>query len=139
MVHALKEAHRVLVPQGTMIDVRPLGVDIPLMVLYAGGIESAGIVDMSPGAHSDIASDRAIDFVLSAGLFREIKVEFFDFALYWNTVKDMEEDIEENWEDEVNISAETWQRARELVDKRLPETRIRVALRMKMGKYEKCG
>ena len=37
MVHALKEAYRILAPQGIMIDVRPLSVDVPLEIIYEGG------------------------------------------------------------------------------------------------------
>lgn len=139
MVHALREAHRVLIPHGTIIDVRPLSIDVPLEIIYTGGCETAGIIDMSPEAHSDIASDQAINSVVRDGIYSEFKVEYFNYALYWNTVKDMEEDIEENWKDDVIISESTWQKARELVEKRLSEMRIRVALRMKMATYEKQG
>lgn len=139
MVHALKEAHRILVPRGIMIDIRPLSVNVPLEVLYAGGRESAGIIDMSPEVQSDISSGRAIETVMLEGIYKELMVEYFDFALYWKTVKGMEDDIEENWKDEVIITKETWKRARVLVNQRLPKTQIRMALRMKLGLYEKQG
>jgi hypothetical protein len=137
MVHALKEAWRVLVLHGIMIDVRPLCVDVPLEIVFEGGCESAGIIDLSPDIGRDIAADRAVDLVLQECVYNAVNVEFFDFAYYWTTFKDMEEDLEENWKDEVVIPEEVWARAHTLFKKRRPQTRIRVGVRMKLGKYEK--
>jgi hypothetical protein len=87
MIHALKEAWRVLVAHGTMIDVRPLCIDIPLEIVFSGKGKSAGILDLSPDIKRDINSGRAIETILTAGIFMEEKLEFFDFAYYWNTLK----------------------------------------------------
>ena len=136
-MHALKEAHRILVPQGIMIDVRPLSVDVPLEILFAGGSESAGIIDMSPCLGLDMAADRAIESVIMERIFKEVKVEYFDFAFYWTTIKGMEEDIEENWKDEVIIPEEVIRLAHMIFNKRHPQTQIRVGNRMKLGVYMK--
>ncbi len=137
MVHALKEAYRVLVPNGIMIDLRPLCIDVPLEIVYEGGSESAGILDLSPDIDRDITSDVAIVSVIKGGLFLESKVEYFDYAYYWETIKGMEEDLEENWKDEVIVSEEVRQRASVLFDKQCPQTQIRFAVRMKLGTYIK--
>jgi len=137
MVHALKEAYRILVPRGMMIDVRPLSVDVPLEIIYKRGSESAGIIDMSPGIDLDIAADRAIVSVVKDRIFVESKVEIFDFAFYWKTLNDMQDDIEEFWKDDVIVSDEVVQQARILLDKPRPQTQIRVGLQLKLGKYEK--
>jgi len=139
MVHALKEAHRVLVPHGIMIDVRPLSTDCPLEVIFKGGSESAGMIDMSPGVEFDRDADRAIEAVVTERTYNEIEVEYFDFTYYWKTVKGMQEDIEEHWKGEVIITDEVWRRARMLFKKRLPGTHIRVIIKMKLGKYLKNG
>lgn len=137
MVHALKEAHRILVPHGIMIDVRPLSVDIPLEIIYRGGRDSAGILDLSPDIDKDIAADRAIESVVKDHIFTQSKVEIFDFAYYWKTIKGMEEDLEEYWKDDVIVPEEVIQRAHMLFKKRHPQTKIRVGVQMKLGKYEK--
>jgi len=137
MVHALKEAYRVLIPQGIMIDVRPLSVDVPLEIIYKGGSESAGIIDMSPDIDLDIAADRAIDSVVKDRIFVESKVEFFDFAFYWKTLKDMQDYMEEFWKDDVIVPEEVVKQARILMGKLRPQTQIRVGIQMKLGKYEK--
>ena len=137
MVHALKEAYRVLIPQGIMIDVRPLSVDVPLEIIYKGGSESAGIIDMSPDIDLDIAADRAIDSVVKDRIFVESKVEFFDFAFNWKTLKDMQDYMEEFWKDDVIVPEEVVKQARILMGKLRPQTQIRVGIQMKLGKYEK--
>lgn len=137
MVHALKEAWRVLVPQGTMVDVRPLSLDVPLEIVYKGGCEPAGMVDMSPDLPFDIAADKAIENVIDDGFYKEIYKEQFDFAFYWQTIKGMQEDLKENWEGEVNIAKEVWANAKQIIKQRHPQTRIRLGMQMKLAIYKK--
>jgi hypothetical protein len=137
MVHALNEAHRILIPTGILIDVRPLSVDVPLEVIYQGGGESAGMIDMSPDIELDRAADRAIESVLTDQLYRESWVENFDFPYYWKTFRDMKVDLDEYWMTDVIIPDEVLQRARILFRKRRPQTQILVRVRMKLGKYTK--
>jgi len=139
MVHALKEAWRILVPHGTLIDVRPLSIDVPLEIVYEGGRADAGMVDFSPGVDLDADADNAMISVTAEGIYTLAREELFDFTYYWKTVKGMQDDIKEYWEGEVNIPEQVWQRARQLFDKRRPKTQIRLAMRMKLGKYEKIG
>ena len=137
MVHALKEAHRVLIPKGTMIDVRPLSIDVPLEVVYEGGYESAGLIDMSPGSELDRAADAAIESVLMDRFYEESMLEYFDYTYNWTTIEGMEEDLEENWKDEVNLPLEVSQRAHLIFDQHRQQAKIRVPARMKLGKYVK--
>jgi hypothetical protein len=137
MVHALKEAWRVLVPHGVMVDVRPLSVDVPLEIVYKGGSESAGMIDMSPEIHLDIASDNAIETVSRQGIFRETHKEQFDFAFYWKSVQGMQEDLNENWKDEVIIAEKVWVKAKKIIKQKHPQTRLRMAMKMKLAIYQK--
>jgi hypothetical protein len=137
MVHALKEAWRVLKPHGIMIDVRPLSLDVPLEIVYRGGRESAGMVDMSPCIHLDYASDDAVERVTTDGLYKEVLKEQFDFAFYWKTIKGMQDELKENWEGEVNIADEVWAGAKQIIKHRHPKTRIRLGMQMKLAVYEK--
>jgi hypothetical protein len=139
MVHALKEAHRVLVPQGIMIDVRPLSVDVPLEIIYKGGRESAGMIDMSPDIELDKAADQAIESVVKDRIYIENDKEYFDFAYYWKTIKDMQDDLEEFWKDDVILPEEVIQQASLLFSKQRFQTQIRIGVQMKLGKYEKLG
>lgn len=122
-----------------MIDVRPLSIDVPLEIIFEGGRESAGMVDMSPDLKYDIAADNAIDTVLDAAMFREAKVEYFDFAFYWRTFHGMMADFEDRWKDEIILADEVIQRAKSLYKERRPKVKFRLGMRMKLGKYERIG
>jgi hypothetical protein len=137
MVHALKEAWRVLTPRGIMIDVRPLSVDTPLHIIFKARNEFAGFMDLSPGIEHDIAADRAVEEVLKNEMYKEIIEERFELAYYWKTVKGMVADIRKRWKDDVNIDENLIQHAYELFRKHRPVAQVRLLLQMKLVKYEK--
>jgi len=95
------------------------------------------MIDMSPDIDLDIAADRAIDSVVKGRIFAESKVEIFDFAFYWKTLKDMQDYMEEFWKDDVIVPEEVVKQARILMGKLRPQIQIRVGIKMKLGKYEK--
>jgi len=139
MVHALKEAWRVLPAGGIMIDVRPLSVVIPLEVVYEGVSETAGMADMSPDLETDIAADKALETVLGEGMFKQSSMELFDYAYYWKTYHGMVVDLEERWQDEIIISKEVFENTHRLYSQHRPSARIRLPMRMKLGKFIKLG
>lgn len=135
-MHALKEASRILIHNGIMIDVRPLSIDVPLEILNPIGADSAGMIDLSPERELDLVADKAINEVLSQQQYCQVKKENFDFTYYWNTVDEMKADLEEYWQDEVIISEETWENARRLLVNEPPGARLRVRILMQLGVYE---
>jgi hypothetical protein len=137
MVHALEEAWRVLVTHGLMVDVRPLSVDVPLEVVYEGGCEPAGIVDMSPDLKYDIAADRAIEHVVIEGNFNQSSLETFDYIYYWNTYHGMVVDFKERWQDEIIVSKQVLDRVKWLYTQKRPDARLRLPMRMNLGTYIK--
>ncbi len=139
MVHALKEAWRVLVPKGMMIDVRPLSVDVPLEVATTNGKEQAGMVDLSPGLQYDDAADQAIEQVLTEGLYSQLSNETFDFVYCWHTYHGMVVDFEERWEGEIIVAKEVLENARQLYRRKLPGTRLLLPMKMKLTIYTKMG
>jgi hypothetical protein len=75
MVHALREAHRVLKPAGLVIDLRPRSAHRPVGITCEGRFQPLGIV------HRNIddvrAANRAVTCVVRAGLFKiEERVRF---------------------------------------------------------------
>ena len=95
------------------------------------------MLDLSPDIQRDINSGRAIETILTAGIFKEEKVEFFDFAYYWNTLEEMLADVEENWKDEIVIPEAVLGRAQALLKKSRSKPKICFKVRMKLGVYEK--
>lgn len=137
MVHALHEAWRVLLPQGILIDLRPLCADAPLEIVFASGCELAGPVDMSPDIAHEIAADQAIEAVVREEIFKKLQLDFFDFAYYWESVADMLADMDEYWKGEVILRAGVIRRARALFKKHQPQARVRLRMPMKLEKFER--
>jgi len=68
MVHALREAHRVLKPNGILIDLRPALVHRRVGIERAGRFRQLG--RMYESLDDDRAANRSVASVLRAGLFR---------------------------------------------------------------------
>ncbi len=137
MVHALHEAWRVLVPGGTMIDLRPIVSDGPLDIVYEDHTIAIGKVDYSPGLEVEIASDSAIDSVLSEGIYKLISDDRFDDAYYWQTVRGMLADFREYWKEDLIITDSTIQTAYKLFRKLRKHKQVRLRCPMKLVSYLK--
>ena len=88
MVHALREIRRVLTPRGTIIDLRPICVDVPLRIFTAAGWKSAGMVYRGEERGHDVAANRAMRRVVNAGEYAFVKLEYFAYNWYWNTLNE---------------------------------------------------
>jgi hypothetical protein len=110
---------------------------VPLEVVFGENDLSAGMVDLSPDIDRDIASDKALATAFAKQLFIETDLEFFDFCFYWHSVEEMKVDLDENWKDEAVISEAVWQRTAELLAEKSPDAKLRLAVRMKLGLYQK--
>ncbi len=137
MVHALHEAWRVLRPQGILIDLRPLCADAPLEIVFTGGCEPAGAVEMSLGIAHENAADNAVKCVVGEGIFKELKLEHFDFAFYWHTVKEMKAEMDEYWKDDAILRPGVLRRAAALFKKRPSQAQVRLRMRMRLAEFEK--
>jgi hypothetical protein len=138
MVHALEEAWRILVTCGLLIDLRPIGVNAPLEVVFPGGCELAGQVDLSPGHPAVMDADKAIRTALERGIFSEIDRDYFDYAYYWKTARDVIEDMDERWTGDAILPDEVIRKAGVFMkkhQKKQPQVRMRVHERL--VKYEK--
>jgi hypothetical protein len=137
MVHALKEAWRVLRTGGVLVDLRPISVDVPLLIRTVAGWKSAGIPDQSPDRLHDVAADLALRLVVYDGLFIRVKRKYFEVNNYWNTLKDLKEDVDDRWKDDIILSKEIWQQARHLFKNGSGRRRVRFPFRKKIGVYQK--
>lgn len=68
MVHALREARRVLSPGGLLFDVRPAAVHRRVGLSHGGMYEPLAV--MREKFHDDYAANRAVTQVINAGLFK---------------------------------------------------------------------
>ena len=75
MVHALHEAHRVLGPDGVLIDLRPAAVHRQVGIEYAGQYQLLSV--MREKFDDDYEANRAVAAVVHRGLFKsEGRVRF---------------------------------------------------------------
>lgn len=86
MVHALTEAHRVLKPNGILIDLRPAHKHRRAGVGEGKGWRMVGV--MRENFDDDIASDRAVKQVIRKGLFQQEALIEFDLDRVMDTLQD---------------------------------------------------
>jgi hypothetical protein len=139
MVHALREAWRVLAHEGILIDQRPLSSDTPLEIIHKDKSHRVGMLDLSPGLIHDIAADQSVANLIKEGIFRELSTEQFQITYYWNTVRGMMGDIRERWLEDIRLDMELIHSAYQLFGKFRSHRRVRLIFPMKLTKYEKVS
>jgi hypothetical protein len=131
MVHALEEIGRVLTRQGTLIDLRPMADRWPVEVLSSRGRQEVGrVTDLPQGLADDQAANEAMRQGENAALFKRQLEETFPLYYTWNSPKEMQEYIEEEWMDFAGLDEDVWLRARSAWA--LADADARVGIRAKM-------
>jgi hypothetical protein len=131
MVHALHEVHHVLAPDGILVDLRPIEDHWPVEVASLRESREAGrVMDLPVGLADDEAANQSVAQILKEGKFEREKEEFFPFFYYWNSPKEMEKFIAEEWEDFVGIEENVWKDLRSLWA--IANADARVCIRVKM-------
>ena len=131
MVHALSEIRRVLLPDGILIDLRPVLDHWPIEVASARDVRGTGrIQDLPSGIADDEAANRSSARAEQDGWFIRQAEDFFPFVYSWDTPSEMEEWIEEEWEDFIRLDDATKQATRSAWA--LADADARVQIKMKM-------
>jgi hypothetical protein len=86
MVHALREAHRVLKPNGLLLDLRPAASHRRAGLGEGRRWKQVGV--MRESFDDDIASDRAVSQVVRDGFFNQKSVVEFDLDRVMDTMQD---------------------------------------------------
>ena len=139
MVHALEEVWKAVRTGGIVIDLRPISLDIPLLILTPAGWKSAGQPDQSPDRIHDLAANQAVRTVVQTGLLRKVKQVYFTTNYYWNNLRELKKDVEECWKEDIIVSKEIWQQARILFKKSSGQRSILFPIRHKLIVYQKIG
>ena len=140
MVHALHEIHRVLAPDGILIDLRPLLDEWPLEVVTTSERKKAGrAVDLAEPLSDDKAANQAVSEIEKRGWFVRGQEETFPFNYYWDTPKEMQEYLDETWNDVINIENETWDRLKSLWAVANADARVRIQLKMLITSWKKVS
>jgi hypothetical protein len=89
MVDALRDAWRVLVDGGALLDLRPRPWAYQLELVTSDGAIPIGQIDTTGRTQDDAAADAAMAQVVVEGLFASRDRVEFDVEIVWNTVRDL--------------------------------------------------
>lgn len=138
MVHALGEIHRVLVPSGVLIDLRPLADRWSIEVFSARETRETGrVTDLPLGLEDDEAANQAMRNAESNGWFRRENETFFPLHYVWDTASDMEKWVDEEWENFIGLDAEPRRATRSAWASSDADSRVRVKVKMLIAKWIK--
>ena len=138
MVHALSEVRRVLVPNGILIDVRPLADNWRVEVVSLREIKRTGRVEDLPEQISgDIAATETMLEVEKRGWFKREQDELFPFFYSWDTPSEMEEVVNEDWQDFVGLTEDTKRATRAAWAVADADSRVRVRVEIWIAKWKK--
>ncbi|MGB8983228.1 MAG: hypothetical protein WCC12_15240 [Anaerolineales bacterium] len=136
MVHALEEIRRVLVPDGVLLDIRPVADRWPVEVASASAVRETGrLDDLAEQVNADAASNEAMKEVESRGWFRREQAAFFPFFYSWDTPADMEEFIAEDWSDFIGLGEDARQATRSAWAVGEADSRVRVRVKILITKW----
>jgi hypothetical protein len=138
MVHALSEIRRVLVPNGILIDLRPMLSNWPIEVVSAREIRETGrIQDLPLGLADDNAANQSVAQAEKNGWFRREAEEFFPFYYAWDSPSEMEEWITEEWQDFIQLDEETKRATRSVWALGDADASVRVKVKMLITRWKK--
>lgn len=101
MVHALEKVHRLLRPDGVLIDIHPDGAPPPIDVLINGHATRAGYLQERDGFVEYFQADDALDEIVRRGLFMLERTEIFDFITHADTIAELSDYLTAEWSDAV--------------------------------------
>ena len=138
MVHALSEIKRLLIPGGILIDLRPVLDRWQIEVVSAREIRETGrMQDFPVGLADDEAANKSIASAAENGWFVREQEEFFPFVYSWDSPKQMEEWIEEEWEGFIEPDTESNRATRSAWALADGDARVQVRLKMLITRWRK--
>ena len=138
MVHALREACRVLRPGGLLIDLRPIVSQPPVEGLGGDQVAPAGRLDDSSDSADAAACEQALHLAVAQEWLQPHKTDALSYSMYWDTPEQMLEYVTANW-GEVLVPEDVVVRAQQLADVAVRPVRVRIRLTMSIAGYVKIG
>ncbi|MBN1451176.1 MAG: hypothetical protein JW963_09195 [Anaerolineales bacterium] len=140
MVHALEEIKRTLVTGGLLIDLRPLLERWPVEVAWRSGYREVGqLRDLPEGLSDDEAANRAMEEAAYRGWFALEQGERFSLFYSWDTARDMERFIHEEWSGFAQLDEEVSRATKSAWAVANADARVRVRASMIVNCWRKVG
>jgi SAM-dependent methyltransferase len=138
MVHALEEIHRVLIPGGILVDLRPLADRWPVEVACGDEVLVTGrLTDLPAGLADDAAANQAMEHVTQPGWFRREQERFFPAFIYWDDPEEMAAHIRDRWADFTSMEEDVSRSTRVAWLRPGKNKRVRVRARMLISTWRK--
>ena len=136
MVHALREAWRVLKPHGSLLDLRPLTDCSPVQVTGGEGVWAAGQLEALPASFADdAASADALDEAGRRGWFTQERAGTFHILYEWSTLESMKAYIAERWEGFLVLPDDVFAEVQRRWAAAAPPRHVRVRVTMHIARW----
>ena len=138
MVHALREIRRVLLPNGILLDLRPILSNWPVEIFSGRETRQTGRIQGLPlGLADDEAANRSITRAEEEGWFVREAEAFFLYYYSWDSPSEMEEWIAEEWQDFIQLDKESKQATRSAWALGDADSRVRIGVKMLITRWKK--
>ena len=138
MVHALEEIRRVLVPNGILIDLRPLADNWRVEVVSLREIKRTGRVeDLPTQTKGDLDANEAMQAVAQRGWFKREQAELFPLFYSWDTPSEMEEFVSDDWGDFIELEEDTKRATRSAWAIADGDSRVRIRMNVMIARWRK--
>ena len=139
-MHALNEIRRILVPNGILIDLRPIQGYRIVEVVSGDEVQEIGHIQDFPVCLAEYAaSNQAIQESKSRSWFvKEAGDEFFLFY-YWDTPSEMKEYIDTEWEHSRKLEDHVYQTAQSIWAVSDADARLRAKMNMLIHRWRKVS
>ena len=138
MVHTLQEIQRVLIPNGILLDLRPIMDRWPIEVSSARDTHETGrIKDYARGLEDDEAANTAIAKAEKRKWFIREHEQFFPLIYSWDSANEMEEWIQDEWDEFVELDEDIKKATRSAWALGDGDMRVRMKMKMLITKWRK--
>jgi hypothetical protein len=98
MVHALEEIHRLLKPNGALIDIHPVSEPASIEVHQAGKIDLVGLLSVRQWCFEFEQADIALAEIIQRGKFTLERHALFDLPTHYGSAAELGTDLKESIE-----------------------------------------
>jgi hypothetical protein len=98
MVHALEEIHRLLKPNGVLIDIHPVSEPSPIELHQAGKVDLVGLLSVRQWCFEFEQADIALAEIIQRGRFTVERHALFDLPTHYTSAAELGTDLKESVE-----------------------------------------
>jgi hypothetical protein len=98
MVHALEEIHRLLKPNGALIDIHPVSEPSPIEIYQAGKVDLVGQLSVRQWCFEFAQADIALAEIIQRGMFTLERKAVFDLPTHYASAAELDTDLKESVE-----------------------------------------